>query len=1029
MSMMGEMTFFLGLQVKQSPCGIFINQSKYVLEILNKYQMKSCDPVGTPMEIKDKLDLDQNGTPVDATKYRSMTGTLMYLMSSRPDTVHATCLCARYQAKPTERHLKEVKRIFRYLRGTINTGLWYTKDFGFELTGFSDADYAGSLSTAKAKYVSLSACCAQVLWMRTQLTDYGFHFNKIPIYCDSKSAISISCNPVQHSRTKHIAICYYFIKEHVKKGTIELYFVKTDYQLADIFTKALPADHFNYLVRRLGFDILLGNRLERSITRIQQVVSVPITTVTNISTKFLYLKKGEYDICAMKMQNFISSFDLLCWNIILKGKSAKSMTTDNDGNLKILPPVTAEEHQQQKGHFSRECRAQGGQNSNNYLKYKSKEEGKDGSDSKAMEKQELMTKLDNEIANQAKRNNSGKNLYKLIDSSISVRTKRGLGLDKYIGEGELGIDDSKVSIFHTNSDELEGQPIYNRFASVDHMKAVPPPLTGNYMPPSNIPDIDESQMVYRKEATNSSKIKTNDDNISHSNNSVLFDFSDRSSKPSTNDLQTCDSRENARFDKKLVKCFNCKQMGHFLRECRAQGGQNSNNYHKYKSKEAGKDGSDLKAMVVVDGSIDWDKQTEEGNTEPRSLGNFSMVAGIEIASDANSKGGVVYADNVIPDGVFVSAGNVAAAVVSPQSETEFALMGNYMPPSNIPDINESQMVYGKKVTGSSEIKTNDDSISYSNDSVLFYFSDRSSEPSTNDHQMCDSSVKCSRPNHSDHDSTDSISSVSAPASESKDTIVIDYDRQEDFTSVCSIETYVKSSKTLCNKFRSFNKESHFRKHKSVASKSCYVCGSYLHLIKDCDLHEQRFAKRNTEGNGILGRRPTGKPVNPNRPKPVFAGQQNPVSAGPPNPVSAGQQNPVSAGPPNLVSAGQQNPVSAGLPNLVFSEQQNTVSAGQPNPVFAGQPNPVSAGDATLACNSILLSVSDNSIRLEKEKDRGIVDSGCSRSISGNKDELENFEDFDGGEVTFGGSTGKISGKGTIKTKTLNFENVLYVEEL
>nr|GEX38563.1 hypothetical protein [Tanacetum cinerariifolium] len=195
MLMMGEMTFFLGLQVNQSSCGIFINQSKYVLEILNKYEMESYDPVGTLMKIKDKLDLDQNGTSVDATKYCRMIGTLMYLTSSRPDIAYATCLCARYQDKPTEKHLKEVKKIFRYLRGTINTGLWYTKDYGFELTGFLDADYAGckdtfkstsggaqflgeklfswsskkqdctALSNAEVEYVSLSACCAQVLWM------------------------------------------------------------------------------------------------------------------------------------------------------------------------------------------------------------------------------------------------------------------------------------------------------------------------------------------------------------------------------------------------------------------------------------------------------------------------------------------------------------------------------------------------------------------------------------------------------------------------------------------------------------------------------------------------------------------------------------------------------------------------------------------------------------------------------------------------------------------------------------------------
>ncbi|GJR44051.1 hypothetical protein Tco_1312154 [Tanacetum coccineum] len=120
-----------------------------------------------------------------------------------------------------------------------------------------------ALSTVEAEYVSLSACCAKVLWMRTQLTDYGFHFNKIPIYCDSKSAIAISCNPVQHSRTKHIAVRCHFIKEHVEKGTIELYFVKTDYQLTDLFTKALPVNRFNYLVRRLGMCSLSPHELER----------------------------------------------------------------------------------------------------------------------------------------------------------------------------------------------------------------------------------------------------------------------------------------------------------------------------------------------------------------------------------------------------------------------------------------------------------------------------------------------------------------------------------------------------------------------------------------------------------------------------------------------------------------------------------------------------------------------------------------------------------------------------------------------
>nr|GFB21565.1 hypothetical protein [Tanacetum cinerariifolium] len=132
-------------------------------------------------------------------------------------------------------------------------------DSGFKLTGFSDADYAGCKDTFKS-----TSGGAQFLGEKlTQLTDYGFYFNKISIYCDSKSTIAISCNPVQHSRTKHIDVRYHFIKEHVENGTIELYFVKTDYQLADLFNTAPPADRFNYLVRRLGMRSLSPQELDR----------------------------------------------------------------------------------------------------------------------------------------------------------------------------------------------------------------------------------------------------------------------------------------------------------------------------------------------------------------------------------------------------------------------------------------------------------------------------------------------------------------------------------------------------------------------------------------------------------------------------------------------------------------------------------------------------------------------------------------------------------------------------------------------
>nr|GEU58284.1 retrovirus-related Pol polyprotein from transposon TNT 1-94 [Tanacetum cinerariifolium] len=266
MSMMGELKFFLEIQIHQSLRGIFINQAKYAQKILIKHGMTSCDSIGTPMATKH-LDADLSGTPIDQTKYRSKVGDLMYLTASRPDIMHATCYCARYQAQPTEKYLTAVKRIFWYLKDTIHMGLWYPKDIRFELTAFSDSDHAGCLDSRKstsseAEYVSLSACCAQVLWMRTQLTDYGFHFDKIPMYCDSKAAIVISCNPVQHSRTKHIDVRYHFIKEKIENGIVKLFFVRTEYQLADLFTKALPEEMFKYLVRRLCMRCLTPAELE-----------------------------------------------------------------------------------------------------------------------------------------------------------------------------------------------------------------------------------------------------------------------------------------------------------------------------------------------------------------------------------------------------------------------------------------------------------------------------------------------------------------------------------------------------------------------------------------------------------------------------------------------------------------------------------------------------------------------------------------------------------------------------------------------
>nr|GEY37533.1 hypothetical protein [Tanacetum cinerariifolium] len=228
--------------------------SKYASEIVKKYGMHTTNYVDTPMVEKRKLDEDLQGKPVDATFYRGMIGSLMYLTSNRPNLIYAVCLCARYQAKPIEKHLQEMKWIFRYLKGTINMGLWYSKDIDMSLTAYVDVDHAGCqdtrcstsrraqflgekllrwsskkqkstvISSIEAEYIALSGCCSQILWMRSQLTNYDFQFNKIPLYYDNKSAITLCCNNVQHSRSNHIYIRYHFIKEQVKNGTVELYF-------------------------------------------------------------------------------------------------------------------------------------------------------------------------------------------------------------------------------------------------------------------------------------------------------------------------------------------------------------------------------------------------------------------------------------------------------------------------------------------------------------------------------------------------------------------------------------------------------------------------------------------------------------------------------------------------------------------------------------------------------------------------------------------------------------------------------------
>ncbi|WVZ97631.1 hypothetical protein U9M48_043148 [Paspalum notatum var. saurae] len=277
MSLMGELQFFLGLQINQGLEGTFVHQAKYTRDILKKFNMGDSKPMTTPMSTNTALDADEDGEAVDQKEFRGMIGSLLYLTATRPDIQFAVCLCALYQASPRTSHRQAVKRIFRYLKFTPELGLCYSSGSSLSLRGFSDADHAGcridrkstsntcqlletslvswssrnqasvALSTTEAEYVAAASCCSQLLWMNATLSDFGLGFGRIPLLVDSTSAISVAKNPFLHSRTKHIDVRFYFLRDHYEKGDIYLVHVVSENQLADIFTKPLEFDAFAHL--------------------------------------------------------------------------------------------------------------------------------------------------------------------------------------------------------------------------------------------------------------------------------------------------------------------------------------------------------------------------------------------------------------------------------------------------------------------------------------------------------------------------------------------------------------------------------------------------------------------------------------------------------------------------------------------------------------------------------------------------------------------------------------------------------------
>ncbi|XP_070660445.1 uncharacterized mitochondrial protein AtMg00810-like [Malus domestica] len=273
---MGQLTYFLGLQVQYKADGsVFVNQSKYNKDLVHKASMESCKPATTPCKPHHQMLHSEGQLLTDPTSYRSIVGSLQYLTFTRPDIAFAVNIVCQFMSSPTDIHFGAVKRIIRYLQGTMNIGITFSANTVSKLTAFSDSDWAADLNTRRsitgyvvylghnpiswqskkqnsvsrssteAEYKALAHTAADIAWIRNILKDLAVVLDAPPtIYCDNMSAIALSANPVFHSRIKHLDTDYHFVRERVQQGDLEVLYIPTEEQTADVLTKGLHSPSF-----------------------------------------------------------------------------------------------------------------------------------------------------------------------------------------------------------------------------------------------------------------------------------------------------------------------------------------------------------------------------------------------------------------------------------------------------------------------------------------------------------------------------------------------------------------------------------------------------------------------------------------------------------------------------------------------------------------------------------------------------------------------------------------------------------------
>ncbi|KAK6148271.1 hypothetical protein DH2020_019183 [Rehmannia glutinosa] len=282
MTDIGLMAHYLGIEIKQKDDGIFISQEGYTKEILKKFKMDDCNPINTPVECGLKLCKDDHIIK-DVTSYRRLVGKLIYLSITRPDITYAVNILSQFMDKPESIHLDSAYRILRYLKGTIGQGIFYSSHSELTIKAYSDSDWAScpetrrsttgyciflgdsliswrtkkqatiSRSSTEAEYRALAQTCCEMTWISYLLAEFQVKIHEpSTLYCDNQSAIYLTRNPVFHERTKHVEIDCHFVRQQVLAGKVKVVHMPSKFQLADLFTKGLSADRFEFLLSKMS---------------------------------------------------------------------------------------------------------------------------------------------------------------------------------------------------------------------------------------------------------------------------------------------------------------------------------------------------------------------------------------------------------------------------------------------------------------------------------------------------------------------------------------------------------------------------------------------------------------------------------------------------------------------------------------------------------------------------------------------------------------------------------------------------------